>query len=280
MNINVIEAAENCRWFIEFDDKTAKGETLKVELTRGHADPKDKRALPFMAKKNGRTDKMLSSWWSVQTYTTDENGTWGERYNPTTKREAYEKIINGEPETHYRYTVDWDWWLEDTDENAKLILEEIERQAFNRSIRAALIPMNESPRLITIEQESGSFLKPLQKLVGGMIEPFDPPYGSEPLLWINDCGLVTERPNRAIYYNERMVEAGYISQIDYRAEPELGKLYAILFGDIVAVSYDIDEDGEDVARDITSEEFQRICKDFSDPTSGLAAALAVRTGLV
>ena len=100
MNVNVTEAAEGRSWFIEFNDKTAKGETLKVELTRSQADPKDKQALPYMAKKNGWSDKMLSSWWSVQTYTTDENGTWGERYNPTHKRESYERIENGKAETY------------------------------------------------------------------------------------------------------------------------------------------------------------------------------------
>ena len=130
MNVSIKEAAENRRWFIEFNEPTPKGERLVVEITLCEADPKNKYALPYIAKKNGLSDKMLSHWWSVQTYTYDEKGCWGEQYNPTNKREAYERIEDGKPETHYRYTIDFDWWLEATEENARKILEEIERRAY------------------------------------------------------------------------------------------------------------------------------------------------------
>ena len=134
MDYTVTHTPSSTTWWIEFNEPTANNEKLVVELTRCSADPKDKKALPYIAKKHGWSDKLLSSWWGVQTYTTDPDGNrWGEKYNPTNKRESYEFLGAGlKPETRYRYTTDFEWWLEATEDNARKIISEIERRAFQR----------------------------------------------------------------------------------------------------------------------------------------------------
>lgn len=130
MNVEVEEMAAGNRWWITFGEKTPRGEQLMVELTRCEADPKDKKALPYVAKKNGWSDKPLSSWWSVQTYTTDDRGHGIDLYNPTIKSESYETYKGANLVRRCRYVADFNWWLEATEENARKLLEEIERRAY------------------------------------------------------------------------------------------------------------------------------------------------------
>lgn len=143
-------------------------------------------------------------------------------------------------------------------------------------IKAALIPVCEKPRIIEVDETK--MLKQLQSLVGGLIEPFDPPYGETPLLWVNESGIFECPPNRAVYANRRMVDKGYLVGYNFERVVEQGELYAILHGDIVAVSYDRDEEYNEIPRDITDDEFARLCHDFKDPCSGIGAALAVKAG--
>lgn len=135
-------------------------------------------------------------------------------------------------------------------------------------MKAALIPVGGKPRLINIESDEGSYLHSLQNLVGGLIEPYDVLYGSSPLLWVNEEGLYTQAPNRAIYANEHSVSEGYLSSESWTEVVKLGELMTVLHGDIVAVSYDFDEYGEEIERDITDEEFNQLCKDFDEVNSG------------
>lgn len=132
MNVTVNTMEEFPVWWVRFNDPTPKGERLLVEIAICSADPKDKQCLPYVAKKLGWSDKLLSTWWGVQTYITDAEGNqWGDLYNPTITREVYEYLGDGmEPETRYRSVQDFDWWLEATEDNAKKILEEIERRAY------------------------------------------------------------------------------------------------------------------------------------------------------
>lgn len=126
--------------------------------------------------------------------------------------------------------------------------------------------------------EDGSHLHGLQALVGGFIEPFTPLYGDEPCLYVNEDGIGEGlAPNRAIYASRRMQEEGYLSQLDYSRVVEEGQFYAVLFGPIVAVSYD--EVG--TPRDITQAEFDRLCADLGGDDAqerAIAACLAIRRG--
>lgn len=131
MNITILQTADTS-WFIRFNQPTPRGEMLKIEISRSEADPRDPKELPYVAKKLGWSDKMLPNWWSIQTYVTDSEGfQWGELYNPTIKRESYEVVgEDHEPMTCYRNVIDFDWWLEATEENARKLYKEIERRAF------------------------------------------------------------------------------------------------------------------------------------------------------
>lgn len=141
------------------------------------------------------------------------------------------------------------------------------------------IPTDGKPVEIDINaDEDGSALHDLQRLVGGNIEPFDVIFGDGVCLYINEDGLYTCPPNRAVYATDSMEEAGYLSQMDYMRPVKAGDLYSILFGDIVAVGFD-PETGE--GRDLTPDEMSRVTgyfTDISEPGSGMREVIAIKTG--
>lgn len=141
---------------------------------------------------------------------------------------------------------------------------------------AVIRPMCD-PTIETIEAgEDGSYLDALQDLVDGCIEPMDVLFGCNPSLYVNDEGLVSGlMPNRAVYATDEMARAGYLSQLDYSHVVRPGELYTILFGTIVACSYD--ENGE--LADITDAEFARVNEQFKggrSQVSGLYEVMRIR----
>lgn len=113
-----IEKMSNCRTRYTFDGKNAKGESVLVELIACE-NPGGKNALPVLWKKRGFIDRVLNTYWCVNTYVTDKDGNcWG-RYNPTSKRSEDGK----------RSVLDFAWMFEATQENAEKLLNEIYRRA-------------------------------------------------------------------------------------------------------------------------------------------------------
>lgn len=147
-------------------------------------------------------------------------------------------------------------------------------------IRAMLIATGEPPREVTLlPDKNGSTLRPLQALVGGNIEAFDIAFGETVSLYVNEEGLFTCPPNRAIFATEEMAKAGYLSQLDYSKVVEMGDFYTVLNGDIVAVGFD-PETGE--SRSLTDGESARVEGYFtviSEPGSGEKAVDAIRHGM-
>lgn len=147
-------------------------------------------------------------------------------------------------------------------------------------IRAMLIATGEPPREVTLlPDENGSTFRPLQALVGGNIEAFDIAFGETVSLYVNEGGLFTCPPNRAIFATEEMAKAGYLSQLDYSKVVEMGDFYTVLNGDIVAVGFD-PETGE--SRSLTDGESARVEGYFtviSEPGSGEKAVDAIRHGM-
>lgn len=131
-------------------------------------------------------------------------------------------------------------------------------------MKGMLIPTNGNPVEIDIEvDEAGSTLHDLQRLVGGNIEPFDVIFGEGISLYVNEEGLFTCPPNRAVYATKGMEEAGYLS---------------ILCGDLVAVGFDF-ETGEN--RDLSVDEMSRVADYFTEvskPGSGIEEVIAIRMG--
>ena len=91
--------------------------------------------------------------------------------------------------------------------------------------------------------------------MGGNIETFDIAFGEGVSLYVNEEGLFTCPPNRAIFATEEMAKAGYLSQLDYSKVVEMGDFYTVLNGDIVAVGFD-PETGE--SRSLTDGETARV----------------------
>ena len=146
-------------------------------------------------------------------------------------------------------------------------------------MKGMLIPTNGNPVEIDIEvDETGSTLHDLQRLVGGNIEPFDVIFGEGISLYVNEEGLFTCPPNRAVYATKGMEEAGYLSMMDYSSPVKEGELYSILCGDLVAVGFDF-ETGEN--RDLSADEMSRVADYFTEvskPGSGIEEVIAIRTG--
>lgn len=144
-------------------------------------------------------------------------------------------------------------------------------------LRGLLIATDELPREVEVAVDGeGSTLRALQGLVGGLIQPFDVIFGDGISLYVNEEGIGTCPPNRAVYATRGMEREGYLSQMDYATPVREGDLYGLLFGDIVALGYDA---MEGTSRSLTDEEVARVSEYFtseSGPGSGLAEVVAVR----
>ena len=112
-------------------------------------------------------------------------------------------------------------------------------------MKGMLIPTNGNPVEIDIEvDETGSTLHDLQRLVGGNIESFDVIFGEGTSLYVNEEGLFTCPPNRAVYATKGMEEAGE-------------------------------------NRDLSADEMSRVADYFTEvskPGSGIEEVIAIRTG--
>ena len=93
--------------------KSAKQETMVIELIHCE-NPGGKNSLPYLWWKAGYTDKIMETYLSVRTYVHDsEYGCYGS-YNPQSKHSEDGK----------RQVINFDWLLEDTEENEKKLIEE------------------------------------------------------------------------------------------------------------------------------------------------------------
>lgn len=149
-------------------------------------------------------------------------------------------------------------------------------------MKVGYVEVGMKPRIAEVEKdENGSYLHGLQSLVGGNIEQFPVLYGDQPVLYVNEDGIgLGLKPNGVVYATRQMEEQGYLSQLDFGKVCEEGQFYSVLFGPIVAVSYD--EDGQ--ARDISESEFGKVMADFGRGTGtvrcmeALEACIAIQEG--
>lgn len=106
-------------WF-DFNKKNSKGEKLTISITHCEAVMNDdgsvsKHAVSYSWFQKGFTKKLLKSYFSVKTYVNDE---FDMKYNPQ------KTIVNKQN------VIDFDWLLEDTEENKQRLLNEIERRFY------------------------------------------------------------------------------------------------------------------------------------------------------
>lgn len=114
------------RWFYEFTEANAKGETLIIELSFCE-DPDFKNSLPKFWYKNGFTDTVLKTYWVIQTYVTDKKGFCYGRYNPTHKIE--QRGVDEEGKPILKRVINFDWMFEATEENKQKLIDEVYRLA-------------------------------------------------------------------------------------------------------------------------------------------------------
>lgn len=96
--------------WIKVIGKNAKQETMTIEIVHCE-NPGGKNSLPYLWYKNGWTDKVMETYIGCNTYVHDsENGCYG-GYNVTEKYDGKRNVIN------------FDWLLEDTEENRKKIID-------------------------------------------------------------------------------------------------------------------------------------------------------------
>ena len=96
--------------WIKVIGKNAKQETMTIEIVHCE-NPGGKNSLPYLWYKEGLTDKVMETYIGCNTYVYDsENGCYG-GYNVTEKYDGKRNVIN------------FDWLLEDTEENRKKIID-------------------------------------------------------------------------------------------------------------------------------------------------------------
>lgn len=112
----------------------------------------------------------------------------------------------------------------------------------------------EDPKVVDIQPDkNGSYLKELQRLVGGLIEHIDVFFEGGLTVIVNDSYLSNgSMPNRALYATERMHDAGYLDQLTFSHVVEKGELYLVVFGDFIIATFDNNGD----LREMTPEEIQ------------------------
>ncbi len=102
----------NTTW-IEILEKNDKKETMTIEIVHC-TDPGGKNSLPYMWYKNGFTNKLMQTYLSCHTYVRDSEGGCRGAYNPCVKLSDDEK----------RNIINFDWLLDDTEENMMKIINE------------------------------------------------------------------------------------------------------------------------------------------------------------
>lgn len=105
--IERIEKRNSTTW-IYVSGSNKKSETMIIEICHCEANPKDKKTLPYLWFQAGMTKKLYKTWISCQTYVNDSEGDCNGIYNPT--------VIKGKTK------IDFDWLLEDTEENREKII--------------------------------------------------------------------------------------------------------------------------------------------------------------
>lgn len=102
-----------------WDIRNCKGEKLCVEIGEC-INPGGPHSLPDLWLKNGYISERLDSWWSVDTYVTNEDDECYGAYNPQHRYDGKRCVLN------------FKWVLPATRENFKKIMDEVIRQWLHR----------------------------------------------------------------------------------------------------------------------------------------------------
>ncbi|EQB4341419.1 hypothetical protein ACYJ2U_001803 [Clostridium botulinum] len=112
-----IKQMTESRWFYTFTDTNEKGEKMIIELSKCEDDPSFKNSLPKLWKKHGAIDRVLKTYWGIETYVKDTEGNSFGMYNPQHKLSKDKK----------RMVINFDWMFEATRENKEKLINEVYR---------------------------------------------------------------------------------------------------------------------------------------------------------
>lgn len=113
-----IKQMAETRWFYTFTEPNAKGEKLVIEIMKC-TNSGGNHSLPVLWHKNGMIDRVLETYWSIETYATDTEGMCYGRYNPQSKLSDDSK----------RAVINFDWMFEATEENKEKLIDEVYKLA-------------------------------------------------------------------------------------------------------------------------------------------------------
>lgn len=109
-----VEQITDMTWVYTFMDKNEKAETLTIELTKCKSDSSPK-SLPVLWNKEGYIDKVLETYWSIDTYVKDSEGNCFGLYNPQHKlREDGKATI-----------INFEYMFEATEENKYILINKV-----------------------------------------------------------------------------------------------------------------------------------------------------------
>lgn len=111
-----IEQMAETRWFYKFTEPNNKGEKLVIELMKC-TNSGGNHSSPVLWKQHGFINRILETYWCIETYATDTEGMCYGRYNPQHKLSNDGK----------RAVINFDWMFEATEENKQKLIDEVFR---------------------------------------------------------------------------------------------------------------------------------------------------------
>lgn len=122
------QGVNDCRCFYDCDTTNAAGERLVIELGCCEVNPKYAKE----RVKAGKLDRVFELRWRLDTYVYDPEGRCYGAYNPCEcvlyKKPVRDHHVIGGWRTPILHLVDFEWYLEATEENARKLFNETYRR--------------------------------------------------------------------------------------------------------------------------------------------------------
>lgn len=112
-NKYTIEQMSEVKCFFSFSDVNEKGEELIIELTKCI-----NSSFPVLWEKNGYIDRVLESFWGIQTHVKDTEGNTFGIYNP-------QHTLEIDEDGRKRSTIDFNWIFEATEVNGEKLINKV-----------------------------------------------------------------------------------------------------------------------------------------------------------
>lgn len=109
------ELGSNEEW-LYFIDSNAKGETMIVTIS--HNESYGKKSLPYMWYKKGYTDREINKYLTCRTCVEKIDSPALEKYNPQLTEDL---------------KINFEWLLEDTQENKQMLIDEIAKRFYTEA---------------------------------------------------------------------------------------------------------------------------------------------------